>query len=109
MAKWCGRLSSPAAPANASVGRNSMSSSAIDAYWIGACPRPTLSAMELSLVVPAVDATREGAIAGGVTRSDSVRAGLARIPSEATIVCVHDGARPFASSNLFTAVICGGE
>ncbi len=56
------------------------------------------------VVVPAADATREG-VAGGVTRSDSVRAGLAAVPSNATIVCVHDGARPFASSGLFAAVI----
>lgn len=56
------------------------------------------------LVVPAADATREG-VAGGATRSESVRAGLAQVPSNATIVCIHDGARPFASSDLFTAVI----
>ena len=57
------------------------------------------------VVVPAADATREGGIAGGATRSDSVRAGLAQVPAEATIVCVHDGARPFASSDLFATVI----
>ena len=56
------------------------------------------------VVVPAVDATHEG-VAGGATRSESVRAGLAMVPSDATIVCVHDGARPFASSDLFAAVI----
>ena len=57
------------------------------------------------VVVPAPDAGREHAIAGGATRSDSVRAGLAQIPADATIVCVHDGARPFASADLFAAVI----
>lgn len=57
------------------------------------------------VVVPAPDAGREHAIAGGATRSDSVRAGLARVPAAATIVCVHDGARPFASADLFAAVI----
>lgn len=57
------------------------------------------------VVVPAADATREGVIAGGATRSDSVRAGLAAVPSNATIICVHDGARPFASSDLFATVI----
>jgi 2-C-methyl-D-erythritol 4-phosphate cytidylyltransferase / 2-C-methyl-D-erythritol 2,4-cyclodiphosphate synthase len=56
-------------------------------------------------VVPAEDAIRERAVTGGATRSDSVRAGLANVPSNATIVCVHDGARPFASIDLFTAVI----
>ncbi len=57
------------------------------------------------VVVPAADATRERAVAGGATRSESVRAGLAMVPNNASIVCVHDGARPFASSDLFAAVI----
>jgi 2-C-methyl-D-erythritol 4-phosphate cytidylyltransferase len=30
---------------------------------------------------------------------------LAAVPSDATIVCVHDGARPFASPELFEAVV----
>ncbi|CAN5443118.1 bifunctional 2-C-methyl-D-erythritol 4-phosphate cytidylyltransferase/2-C-methyl-D-erythritol 2,4-cyclodiphosphate synthase [soil metagenome] len=57
------------------------------------------------VVVPAADATSERAVAGGVTRSESVRAGLAKVPSTATIICVHDGARPFASTDLFATVI----
>lgn len=57
------------------------------------------------LVVPAADAEREGGVAGGATRSDSVRAGLAHVPAEATIVCVHDGARPFADAAVFRRVI----
>lgn len=57
------------------------------------------------VVVPAADATRERAVAGGVTRSESVRAGLKLVPSAATIVCVHDGARPFASTDLFATVV----
>ena len=57
------------------------------------------------VVVPAADADREGGIAGADTRSGSVRAGLAAVPPEATIVCVHDAARPFASAALFAAVI----
>ena len=44
-------------------------------------------------------------VAGGATRSDSVRAGLAAVPQSATIVCVHDAARPFASDASFVAVI----
>ena len=59
------------------------------------------------IVVPAADCTREGGVAGGATRSESVRAGLATVPSDATIVCVHDAARPFASRALFAAVIAG--
>jgi 2-C-methyl-D-erythritol 4-phosphate cytidylyltransferase len=57
------------------------------------------------IVVPSDDAVAEGGVAGGATRSESVRAGLAAVPNDATIVCVHDAARPFASSTLFEAVI----
>ncbi len=57
------------------------------------------------VVVPPEDADREGAVAGGVTRSDSVRAGLAVVPTEATIVCVHDAARPLASAELYRRAI----
>lgn len=57
------------------------------------------------LVVPAEAATAEGGVAGGATRSESVRKGLAAVPSEATIICVHDAARPFASEHLYREVI----
>jgi 2-C-methyl-D-erythritol 4-phosphate cytidylyltransferase len=57
------------------------------------------------VVVPPGDAEREGGVAGGGTRAESVRAGLAAVPAEATIVCVHDAARPFASPDVFAAVI----
>lgn len=57
------------------------------------------------LVVPAPDAVAEGGVAGGATRSESVRNGLAVVPSDATIICVHDAARPFAPTALYAAVI----
>lgn len=57
------------------------------------------------VVVPADDAAREHAVSGGATRSDSVRAGLAAVPDDATIICVHDAARPFATPELFRSVI----
>ena len=57
------------------------------------------------VVVPPEDAEREGAVAGGTSRSESVRAGLAAVPDEATIVCVHDAARPLASPDLFRRAI----
>lgn len=62
------------------------------------------------VVVPAADVAVESGVfdcvvAGGDTRSASVRAGLAVVPNEATIVCVHDGARPFASADLYRRVI----
>jgi 2-C-methyl-D-erythritol 4-phosphate cytidylyltransferase len=42
---------------------------------------------------------------GGVTRSDSVRAGLALVPDDVEIVVVHDAARPLASRRLFDLVV----
>jgi 2-C-methyl-D-erythritol 4-phosphate cytidylyltransferase len=44
-------------------------------------------------------------VAGGIERSDSVRAGLAAVPDDAEIVVVHDAARPLASPDLFSAVV----
>ncbi|MCC6434987.1 MAG: 2-C-methyl-D-erythritol 4-phosphate cytidylyltransferase [Acidimicrobiales bacterium] len=62
------------------------------------------------LVVPAeaLDQAEPGAdvvVAGGATRSASVRAGLAAVPGDATVVVVHDAARPLASPALFATVI----
>jgi 2-C-methyl-D-erythritol 4-phosphate cytidylyltransferase len=45
------------------------------------------------------------AVVGGATRSASVRAGLSAVAPSATIVVVHDAARPVASRALFDAVI----
>ncbi|MCU1361550.1 MAG: ispD, partial [Ilumatobacteraceae bacterium] len=39
------------------------------------------------------------------TRSASVRAGLGAVADDATIVCVHDAARPFATAHLYRTVI----
>ena len=65
------------------------------------------------VVVSPQDADREGAVSGGATRSESVRAGLAAVPPEATIICVHDAARPLASVDLYrraiAAVIAGAD
>jgi 2-C-methyl-D-erythritol 4-phosphate cytidylyltransferase len=44
-------------------------------------------------------------VAGGATRSASVRAGLAAVPPEADVVLVHDAARPLAPVTLFEAVV----
>jgi 2-C-methyl-D-erythritol 4-phosphate cytidylyltransferase len=57
------------------------------------------------VVVPAADVGREHGVAGGATRSASVRNGLAAVPSHADIICVHDAARPLASPDLFRSVI----
>ena len=44
-------------------------------------------------------------VAGGPSRAASVRAGLAAVPDDATIVLVHDGARPLATVALYERVI----
>jgi 2-C-methyl-D-erythritol 4-phosphate cytidylyltransferase len=44
-------------------------------------------------------------VAGGSTRTGSVRAGLVAVPGEAEVIVVHDGARPLASADLFRSVV----
>jgi 2-C-methyl-D-erythritol 4-phosphate cytidylyltransferase len=44
-------------------------------------------------------------VAGGATRSESVRAGLAAIPAGFDAVVVHDAARPLVSPQLFGACL----
>ncbi len=44
-------------------------------------------------------------VAGGATRSDSVRAGLAAVPDDVGIVLVHDAARPLADPAVFERVL----
>jgi 2-C-methyl-D-erythritol 4-phosphate cytidylyltransferase len=44
-------------------------------------------------------------VAGGATRSESVRRGLAAVPDDATVVVVHDAARPLARADLFAATV----
>lgn len=50
---------------------------------------------------PAVDEV----VAGGDTRSASVRNGLGAVPDDAEVVLVHDGARPLATHALFRSVV----
>ena len=38
---------------------------------------------------------------GGATRTDSVRAGLLEVPDSATVIAVHDGARPLFARHVF--------
>jgi 2-C-methyl-D-erythritol 4-phosphate cytidylyltransferase len=44
-------------------------------------------------------------VAGGETRSDSVRAGLAEVPPDALVVLVHDAARPLVSDAVIERVL----
>lgn len=45
------------------------------------------------------------AVAGGAERHDSVLAGLAALPPQATLVAIHDGVRPLVTSGIITASI----
>jgi 2-C-methyl-D-erythritol 4-phosphate cytidylyltransferase len=56
------------------------------------------------LVVPP-GLSEPDAVPGGETRSASVRAGLAQVPADATVIVVHDAARPLATAELFGRVI----
>ena len=44
-------------------------------------------------------------VAGGETRSDSVRAGLVEVPADALVVLVHDAARPLVSDDVVERVL----
>jgi 2-C-methyl-D-erythritol 4-phosphate cytidylyltransferase len=44
-------------------------------------------------------------VAGGETRAESVRAGVAEIPEDALVVLVHDAARPFLPEEVITRVL----
>ena len=48
-------------------------------------------------------------VAGGPTRADSVRRGLAEVPEEAAVVLVHDAARPLVPEAVVERVILGLE
>lgn len=64
-------------------------------------------------VVPAGDVARSNGVVGpgcvsvpgGTTRSESVRCGLDAVPADASVILVHDAARPAASPELFARVV----
>lgn len=71
---------------------------------------------EVVVVVPAESVADEAAgelvshlgasvVAGGATRAGSVRAGLEAVSASASIVVVHDAARPLATQALFESVV----
>jgi 2-C-methyl-D-erythritol 4-phosphate cytidylyltransferase len=76
--------------------------------WAVAACRPRSAGVVL--VLPTVPGGHDphgadAVVAGGATRADSVRCGLAAVPSDAEVIVVHDAARPLASPALFAAVI----
>lgn len=60
-------------------------------------------------VEAAADLGADAVVAGGPSRSASVRLGLSAVPEEAVVVVVHDAARPLATADLFRAVLAGLE
>lgn len=75
---------------------------AVSAGVVLVVPADRLSRLERERAqFPGIDVV----VAGGATRSESVRAGLAAVPASASIVLVHDGARPLAGRELFHRVI----
>lgn len=76
--------------------------------WAVEACRPSSAGVVLVLPADLNDADHHGAdavVAGGATRADSVRCGLAAVPDDAEVIVVHDAARPLASPRLFDAVI----
>ena len=78
--------------------------------------RSVATAAEVSdgvvVVVPASDVGTESTrlaatavVSGGPSRAASVRNGLAAVPDDAAIVCVHDAARPLADADIYNRVI----
>ena len=68
----------------------------------------SVAAFVVLVVPPDALADAHGAdalVAGGATRSASVRAGLAALEGAPDVVVVHDAARPLASTDLFHAVV----
>jgi 2-C-methyl-D-erythritol 4-phosphate cytidylyltransferase len=47
----------------------------------------------------------EAVVTGGATRAASVRCGLEAVPVDASLIVVHDAARPLAPPSLFAAVL----
>jgi 2-C-methyl-D-erythritol 4-phosphate cytidylyltransferase len=44
-------------------------------------------------------------VAGGATRADSVRLGVAEVPADAAVILVHDAARPFLEDAVIERVV----
>jgi 2-C-methyl-D-erythritol 4-phosphate cytidylyltransferase len=67
--------------------------------------RPPAFLQELSASSAGSASSALSLVPGGPHRSDSVRAGLAALRAECTVVLVHDGARPFVERPVIDGVI----
>jgi 2-C-methyl-D-erythritol 4-phosphate cytidylyltransferase len=77
------------------------------ASWSLATARQACDGVVLVVPADAMGGSWEAdvVVAGGPTRSGSVRAGLSAVPETAEVVAVHDAARPLARLPLWKAVI----
>jgi 2-C-methyl-D-erythritol 4-phosphate cytidylyltransferase len=77
------------------------------ASWSLAIARQACDGVVLVVPADAVGGSwdADAVVAGGATRSESVRAGLAAVPDTADVVAVHDAARPLARLPLWQAVL----
>jgi 2-C-methyl-D-erythritol 4-phosphate cytidylyltransferase len=75
--------------------------------WSVAACRPAVAGVVLVLPEGRLDRTygADRVVAGGPSRSASVRNGLAAVPADAGVVVVHDAARPLAGPALFMSVV----
>jgi 2-C-methyl-D-erythritol 4-phosphate cytidylyltransferase len=78
-------------------------------WAVDAC-RPVSSGVVLVVPAdgPSVSKETHGAdvvVTGGASRAESVRRGLDAVPADASVVLVHDAARPLASPSVFDAVV----
>ena len=85
---------------------------AVAAAGAGACPE--VDALVVAVPSEWEDRAREvldglatpvTVVAGGSSREASVRAALAHVPPDVSLVVIHDAARPFASPDLFSRVL----
>ncbi len=68
-------------------------------------PADWVAKVRAELVEPYGLAKVGAIVAGGGERQDSVAAGLESLPSEAELVVVHDGVRPFVTQAMVAAVV----
>lgn len=73
--------------------------------WAADAARESCDGVVLVMPRASADVESGAAVAGGETRSASVRNGLASVPDDAEVIVVHDAARPLASTSLFLSVI----
>ncbi len=70
---------------------------------------PGDSGQVMELLKPYCKVSSLRLVEGGSSRQESVNRGLAAVPEDAGLVCIHDAARPLASSDLLDALLQAAE